>query len=247
MAIWAIADPHLSFVKPYEENCINEEHHPMSIFGERWQEHCHKLYNNCRSQLKSGDTLLVCGDISWAMTLEEAKYDFDYLASLADRVIIIKGNHDYFWQSYSKVQAHLPENIFAVQNNALIIENSIICGTRGWLCPSGAEFSSSDEKIYKRELLRLEMSLKEGRAIKEANNIKGEIIVMTHFRPTNDDIDDNEFLDLMEQYQVSTCLYGHLHGGKMAKTIPSRYRNINFQLVSGDYLDFSPLLIQEDK
>jgi len=236
MRVWAISDLHLSFTAPYAEDGPVFLAKPMDVFGENWHNHFAKIYQNWRQTVKNEDFVLVPGDISWALRLNDAVFDFNYLARLPGKIIISRGNHDYWWQSYKQVQEALPDNVTALQNNALSVGESSVCAVRGWLCP-GVKMTEDDKKIYLREVLRLEMCLKAAAAISK------DITVMFHFRPVNDKLEKNEFIELMTKYKVRRCLYGHLHGRDAAKVLPARAWDIDFTLVSADYLDFSPRLI----
>ncbi len=211
----------------------------MSIFNDEWNQHYRKIYENWHALVKPGDVVLLPGDISWATRLEEACYDLGYLGLLPGTVIAIPGNHDYWWQGISKVRKMVPENVRLIQNDHVMVGKVAICGTRGWTCPNGYQFNEQDQKIYKRELIRLENSL---RSIKEE---PGDIIVMMHFMPTNENHDRSDFIDILCDFGVKTVIYGHLHDRARKYRLPDEAWGIRFYLVSADYINFSPVVIKD--
>ena len=201
MSIYAISDLHLSF----------STNKPMNIFGDNWNNHEKKIKDNWLKTVTAEDTVLLPGDFSWGMNFEETKPDFEYLNELPGRKIILKGNHDYWWGTVNKIKEFFQTNNFnnidILYNNSYLVEDKIISGTRGWTITGNDE---ENEKIYKREVLRLEMSLKDG--INKYGEDK-EIIVCMHYPPTNEDImGKSEFIQIMKKYNVKKCIYGHLHG-----------------------------------
>ena len=227
MSIYAIADLHLSF----------STNKPMDIFGDNWENHSDKIKQNWLKIVKEEDTILLPGDLSWGMTFEEAKPDFEYLNSLPGRKILLKGNHDYWWGTANKIKQFLDENKFnnidILYNNSYLIEDIIVCGTRGWTISNNTE---DDEKILKREILRLELSLKDG--IQKYGTDK-EIIVCMHYPPINENFkDDSEFMQIMKKYNVKKCVYGHLHGEAHKEAVQGNIEGIDLQLISSDYTNF---------
>lgn len=226
--LFAISDLHLSFAKPK----------PMEIFGKHWEGHIEKTASNWRKMVSDGDTVLLAGDTSWAMTTDDFMSDLDWINNLPGRKIIISGNHDYWWSSTSKLNA-LNEKTFFLKNNFTKYEDIHICGTRGWLCPSDADFTEHDEKIYRREAARLKLSLDAA-----MNDNAGEIIVMFHYPPKNDKNGDSLFTQTLKQYPVKTVIYGHLHGeNALYSQIKNQPNDIAYRLVSCDFLNFIPLPI----
>lgn len=227
MSIYAIADLHLSFANPK----------PMDIFGNNWTNHEEKIKDDWKKKVKDEDLVLLPGDFSWAMALNDTQKDFEYINSLPGKKIMLKGNHDYWWNSLKKLNEYIEKNDFKniefLYNNSYEFENKIIAGTRGWnLVPT----EDSDEAIIKRELIRLELSLKEG--IKKYGENK-EIIVCMHYPPTNKTLLENsDFIKTMQNYNVKKCLYGHLHGEAHNEAIEGNIGGIEIKLVSADYLDF---------
>ncbi|MFZ5967887.1 MAG: metallophosphoesterase [Bacillota bacterium] len=230
MALYAIADLHLS---------LNTDK-PMHVFGEQWFEHHHKIEAFWRETITEEDVTLIPGDISWAMGLDEAMVDLTWIHKLPGKKVLLRGNHDYWWGSISKMN-QLFEDIYFLQNNFFPYKNYGVCGTRGWICPNDYKFDEQDEKVYKRELLRLSLSL-------EAAKKMGykDLIVMTHYPPTNDKLEDSGFTEIFENAGVKKVIYGHLHGEDSFNGALQGVRNgVAYQLVSCDYLHFKPIKILE--
>lgn len=221
MSIFAIADLHLSF----------NTNKPMKVFGRHWNKHYEKIKEDWLKQVKEDDLVLIPGDISWAMKLEEAKDDMAFIMSLPGEKILIKGNHDYWWNSLNKVTTMFNELKF-IQNNSIMYQGIAICGTRGWICPNKKKFTDEDHKFYERELNRLELSL-------QSVNDADKIYVITHFPPTNESLEPSGFTQLYEKYKVDKVIYGHLHGKESYKAgLKGVVNGIEYVLVSCDYLDF---------
>ena len=230
MALYAIADLHLS-------NYVNK---PMDIFGPHWARHDEKIKEDWLSRLKDEDVILIPGDISWAMNLQEAMIDLKWIAQLPGRKILLKGNHDYWWASISKLNNIFP-NMNFLQNNFFPYKDYAICGTRGWVCPNSKKFTQQDEKVYQREVKRLKLSLEE--AVK--TNFK-KIIVMLHYPPTNDEFEASLFTEVIKAYDVEIVVYGHLHGKDAYDAgLKGEHDGIIYHLVSSDFLDFRLLKILE--
>ncbi|MBZ4686759.1 MAG: uncharacterized protein PWQ96_1014 [Clostridia bacterium] len=240
MNIYAMADLHLSFTEKFQIDNLESTKlsKPMDIFGDKWDNHYLKIWRNWSATVKEDDIVLVPGDISWALKLEEALFDLEFIERLPGKKILGKGNHDYWWQSLKKISEVTSDRIDILQNNCLPLNDEVVlCGTRGWLSPNDIQFEEHNEKLYKRELIRLENSLKKAPAGKK-------ILVMLHYPPVNDKHERSGFIELMESYGVHTCIYGHLHDGSIRMRIEGDKWGINFQLVSADYLDFKPKLIK---
>lgn len=238
MNIYAISDLHLSFCSnPDPPLWTAGEYKPMSEIDRNWDGHARRIYDNWLRTVRPDDLVLLPGDISWAMRLEEALPDIYYLGLLPGNIVAVQGNHDYWWQSISRVREKMPPNVRLIQNDCVFFDGLAVCGTRGWLCPGGAFFEEKDSKIYHRELIRLENSLKcaAGKA--------GRIIAMMHFMPTNEKNEYGGFIELFEKYRVDTVVYGHLHARACRYRLPEKCWGINFYLTSADYLNFNPTLI----
>ncbi len=230
MCVYAISDLHLAVsVKK-----------PMDVFGPSWEGYMERLRTAWCRTVGEGDTVIIPGDISWATYLEDALEDFRYIDALPGSKIILKGNHDYWWSTLSKMQRFLNEKdlktIRFLHNNCFLLGNTALCGTRGWKCPGEEDFSAEDHKIYLRELGRLELSLKAAVKTDSAG-----IVVAMHFPPFNDRREPSGFVDIMASYGVSKCIYGHLHRGAESRVVEGRIKGIEFTLVSADFLEFQPL------
>jgi hypothetical protein len=224
MHIYAIGDLHLSGEPPTK---------PMEIFGEHWLGHKDKIKSNWLATVTPEDTVIICGDISWAMGLKNASEDLAWLAQLPGRKLLLRGNHDYWWASLSKMQELYGDSFEFLQNDCLMAGDTAICGTRGWLLPSSDSFSAEDEKIYKREAIRLELSLKA--AVKLAPRC---IIVAMHYPPLFSSEEHTLFTDLLEQYKVNSCVYGHIHGENHVVTFEGERAGVSYKLVSCDTQGF---------
>lgn len=235
MSIFVIADLHLSFKNPK----------PMNIFGDNWENHEEKIKQDWLEKVKAEDVVVLPGDFSWAMNLEDAILDFAYLDALPGKKILLKGNHDYWWTTVTKMRAFLAEHDFTtidfIYNNSYCHENYILTGTRGWTLNE----LEGNGKILNRELLRLELSLQEGM---KAYGEGKEIVVFMHYPPITHSAMLNHaelsFVELMKRYKVKRCMYGHLHARSHQDAIEGQVEGITFQLISGDYLDFHVMKIE---
>ncbi|MDD6154675.1 MAG: metallophosphoesterase [Eubacteriales bacterium] len=233
MKIWALGDTHLSL-----DNRIDK---PMDVFGGEWKEHADKLKANWLEKVSPEDTVLICGDISWGLKLDEAMADLDFLHELPGCKVLTKGNHDLWWTSISKID-NLYDDMVFVQNKAFEIADGVcVCGTRGWACPGSDGFDEHERKIYERELSRLELSLQDAVA-KRARYI----ISMLHYPPTNEHLQPSGFTELMTRYGVKTCVYGHLHGhDAFHRGLKGILNGVEYKLVSLDYIKCDPILLDE--
>lgn len=227
MALYAISDLHLAL----------SGDKPMDVFGEHWYKHDEKIRDNWIDRIKKEDTVLIAGDISWSMNMEESKKELEWINELPGRKIIVKGNHDYWWTSITKLNA-MYEGMNFIQNNFFSYEDWAICGTRGWTLPGGDNFSSHDEKVYSRELIRLKLSLDS--AVKAGYN---KIICMVHYPPINERFEDSDFTEIFKTYGVSKVIYGHLHGPALSKVSNGTKDGIEYIMTSCDYIDFKPIRI----
>lgn len=234
MSIFVIGDLHLSFNNPK----------PMDIFGDNWSGHEEKIRSNWIKNVSEDDLVILPGDFSWETYLNDTKLDFEFLNSLPGKKLLLKGNHDYWWTTVTSMKAFLKENDFTnidfLYNNSYEFEDKIICGTRGWSIID----EEADKKLINRELIRFEISLKDG--IDKYGNDK-EIIVFMHYPPiTKAKIiseQEAEFVELMKKYNVKRCYYGHLHGASIADAVEGEVEGIEFKLISADGLDFKLLKI----
>ena len=229
MSIFAISDLHLSFG-------VNK---PMNVFGKLWDNYEERIKKNWCDNVKDDDTVIIPGDISWGMSLDEALPDFKFINDLPGKKIILRGNHDYYFNTKTKVEKFLSLNnlntISVLHNNAYELKEAIICGTRGW-DKSEDTTREDDKKIIAREEGRLKLSLSEGIKIKqelENQGVKKDIIVAMHFPPFNDN-----FIEIMKEKNVKICIYGHLHGFGHKMIREGIIEGIEFKMVSCDYTDF---------
>lgn len=229
MALYAISDLHLSF----------NSDKPMDIFGEKWRRHDEKIKNNWMAKIKGEDTVLIAGDISWAMKSEDSFEDLKWIDNLPGKKIISKGNHDFWWGSIKKLNSMFTNTKF-LQNNFYAYGEYAICGTRGWICPGSDKFVEKDEKIYARELIRLRLSLDEA---KKAGYEK--FIVMLHYPPTNEKYEESGFLEILKEYKVEKLIYGHLHGPALTRVLNGQIGDIEYIMTSADFIDFNPRLVLE--
>ena len=224
MSIYAMSDLHLSF------GCDK----PMDIFG--WENYTQRIKANWQRIIGEEDTLVMAGDFSWGLKLEETLDDFKFIESLPGKKIFLKGNHDLWWSTLSKIKKFLKENdinsVDFILNNAIACENHSICGTRGWLFSS----KESDKKIIARESARLETSIKAGL------ETGFEPLVFMHFPPAYGEEKCQEIIDVLKKYDIKTVYYGHVHGKGLNNHI-DEIDGIKLKLISCDCLDFTPYLI----
>lgn len=221
--IYAIGDLHLDYT----------EEKSMEVFGKSWLNYQEKIFSNWNKIVNSDDTVLIVGDISWAMNIEDAYIDLKKIDDLNGNKIMLKGNHDYWWSSLKKLNELDLKSIKFLQNNSFFVEGYDICGTRGWISRDNSEFTEHDEKIFKRELQRLKNSLDSSKT----NNKK---IVILHYPPLNSDKSLNEFFGICKEYQVECVLYGHLHGPGHKQIFEGIVDGIEIKCVAGDYINFLP-------
>ena len=234
MKIYAIADLHLALDERIDK--------PMDIFGAGWEDHAERLRENWDSLVTDEDVVLIPGDLSWGMKLGEALADLEWIHQRKGRKIMVKGNHDLWWTSVTRLN-ELYEDMHFIQNDSVYLEelDTAIAGTRGWPTPGSDEYSEHDEKIYKREAGRLENSLKNAAA-----RGASRLIVMMHYPPTDERRKPSLFMDVLRAYPVDVCLYGHLHGQiAFGKGIRGECEGSRYYLVSLDYLGAKPKLIMD--
>ena len=227
MALYAIGDLHLCLGSPK----------PMDIFGGAWVGYMDKLREGL-SVIGPEDTTVLLGDLSWSLDLQSAAADFAWINEIPGRKIILKGNHDYWWSTAAKFYKFCNENNFSNQwilnNNHYEYENYAICGTRGWFYEEDRS-GEHDEKVFKRELMRLETSLKSAGDLHK--------IVFLHYPPKYRGYECPEIIDLMKRYDVRQCYYGHLHGASHGLAMEGQWDGIEYHLVSADKLSFKPFMV----
>ena len=231
MNIFAIGDLHLSFDERIQK--------PMDIFGPSWVNHHEKVRKNWEEKVGEEDLVIIPGDVSWGLRADEAMADLRWIHRLPGRKVITKGNHDLWWTSVTRLNRLYDDMTFLQNHCYMTAEGIAVCGTRGWICPGTEGFDEHDEKIYNRELLRLEFSLKEA----EKAGAKMTIAAL-HYPPTNDKLQGSGFTRMLEDFNVQMCVYGHLHGKDAFKNgIKGVFNGIEYRLVSLDYVEGEPQLI----
>ncbi len=228
MSLFVIGDTHLSL----------STNKPMDIFG-GWNAHEQRLETNWRALVTDADTVVIPGDISWGMTLEEAKADFVFLNSLPGRKLLLKGNHDYWWTTRRKMDAFFAENgldtLTVVHNDAVVVEDSVaVCGTRGWFFDAEQD---ADQKVLNREIGRLRTS------VEAAVKTGLEPIVFLHYPPVWGDERCQAFLDVLSEFGIKRCFYGHVHGPGIGQAFNGEIDGVTLRLASADALKFVPLYI----
>jgi hypothetical protein len=227
--LYAIGDLHLSFAADK----------PMDIFGGAWEGYTEKIKDGL-SALNAGDTLILAGDTSWGMSLKESLADFLFLEEFPCRKLLLKGNHDYFWETAAKMKRFFSENgvttLDLLHNNAFRCGEICVCGTRGWFFEEerGGEH---DAKMLNREVIRLRASLDAGLAL------GGELVVFLHYPPLYEGYRCGPLVNLLDEYGVKRCYFGHLHGKSRDRAIEGVYRGIDYRLISADHLGFAPVIV----
>ncbi len=220
MALYAIGDTHLSLSGDKS----------MDVFGGAWENYVDKLREGF-SVIEPEDTVVLCGDLSWGMSLEQAEADFAFLNALPGRKLLLKGNHDYWWTTAAKMNRFFAEKGFdtfqLLHNNCHFYGETALCGTRGWFFEE-----HGDPKVFNRELIRLETSLKAAG--------EKEKLCFLHYPPRYQGYTCAEIIELLERYQVKACYYGHLHGGSHRLAMEGIYSSVEYRLVAADYLNFQP-------
>ena len=234
MALYTIGDPHLSL----------GVQKPMDIFGGVWRDYQTKLERCLRETLRDGDLLVVAGDFSWGMSLQQALPDFRFLDAFPGRKVLLKGNHDYWWETVAKMQRFFQENAINtlqfLHNNCIFYKGVALCGTRGWFYDPN-DPSAGDDKVFRREVIRLEASLAAARGEQPGC----EIFCFLHYPPVFSGTEVPEITGLLQSYGVSRCYYGHLHGESCRGAFNGRRGGVQYRLVSADALNFRPLNILE--
>ena len=231
MRLFAISDLHLS---GFAEK-------PMDIFGSHWKNHQTRIRDGWCRVVEEGDTVLVPGDLSWAMTLDEALVDLGWIGDLPGSKVFLKGNHDYWWASLARMRAVLPPGMIPLQNTAVDRGCFTIAGARGWKTPGSPEYSEGEDgKIFRRELQRLSLSLDHSRRIGSG----GPLVVMMHYPPVVEG-SSTGFSELIADAGADICVYGHLHAapGEWTEELDTVLDGVSYRLVSADRLDFVPLEI----
>lgn len=244
MALYALGDTHLSL-------SVNK---PMDVFGGVWENYVNKLAEGL-SVLTAEDTLILCGDTSWALSFDEVRADFAFLESFPGRKLLLKGNHDYWWTTAAKMRRFFAEQGFnsldILHNNAHLYGDKALCGTRGWFFEED-DHGTHDEKVFLRECMRLEASLRAGLKLLGLSepyefplpqDISARLFVFLHYPPLYEGYRCDEIVAILDRFGVSQCFYGHLHGPAHNRAIEGEYRGIDYHLLSADYINFQPYKI----
>ena len=262
MRVFALSDPHLSSVHPK----------PMDIFGDNWRQHDKQIADNWRQVVSDDDVVLVPGDISWAMRMQDALPDLELLGSLPGRKILLRGNHDYWWSSISKVRAMLPDGMFALQNDALVLGDFVFYGARGWRVPGqrparydadpakakggtgegsgppakgGHHGAADDEKIYRRELERMKLSIQQMEKARKDLGDRARLICLTHFPAVLPRAQRTEASDLIEGSGAEASVYGHLHGPDCKRAFRGEHGGVRYIFAAADAIEFTPVLVAQ--
>jgi predicted phosphohydrolase len=229
--VFALSDLHLSF----------EVDKPMDLFGDHWTGYESEIKKNWNKIIGENDIGIIAGDISWAMKMEEAKKDFDFIRSFNGTKIIIRGNHDYWWKSVSKIREFVGPDILVLQNDSVKIGDYVFAGTRGWHIPERHQAQTAeDKKILDREVLRFELSLKD--AVSKLNG-DTKLIAVLHYPPFNCMRGDSPFTRLCEKYKADAVVYGHLHGKGGRGDLVTVKNGIRYYLTSTDLVLHCPVRI----
>ena len=227
--IYAISDLHLGF-------SVDK---PMDKFGEAWINHTNKIKQNWERTVKDGDTVIIPGDISWALHLYEAQPDLQFIDNFPGQKLLLSGNHDHWWDTVKKMDTLGFSTLKFMKFGYIEVEGRAICVSRGWVCPGDAPLKPEDDKIYMRELMRVETALKTAISAGYSG-----ITLAMHFPPTNRKLEPSGFTELIERYGVSKVVYGHLHGEDDWRTCRNgKYGDTEYVLVAADYLNFTPISI----
>ncbi|MEW5854284.1 MAG: metallophosphoesterase [Myxococcota bacterium] len=227
MALFGISDLHLS----------HRSNKPMDVFGPNWVGHTEKMARAWDALVRPDDVVLVPGDISWALKLEEADLDLQWLGARPGTKILCRGNHDYWWQAIGRVRAALPPSCKALQNDAVDLGAYVVCGTRLWAAPGQLDFTEDDRRIYEREIGRLKMSLEAGKKLAAGR----PLVVSVHYPPFAANGSHTDFSRLICESGARLCVYGHLHGARAHRSAVEGVREgVEFHLIACDKLDFVP-------
>ncbi len=212
----------------------------MDRFGEHWRNHDRKIFESWERVGRHNDLLIVAGDTSWAMRIEDALPDLQRIGRMKGLKVLLKGNHDYWWQSLAKMSRVLDPSIKILQASSMIVGRVAIAGTRGWSCPADPSFKPEDEKIYQREVGRLRSALE---PLASRRSEFDALIVALHYPPTNENHEPSGFTELIDAYFANACVYGHLHGEAIATALTGVRNKTTYYVVSADAVEFEPARI----
>jgi predicted phosphohydrolase len=230
MRIFAIGDLHLA----------GGTGKTMDRFGEHWRNHDQKIFEAWEREVSNDDLVLVVGDTSWAMRLQEALPDLERIGQMPGQKLLLKGNHDYWWESRSKMSRLLHPSISILQSSSSIVSRVAVAGTRGWVCPTDSHVEETDAKVYEREIGRLCSALG---ALRGRESEFDSLIVALHYPPTNPAQQPSGFTELIDEYEADICVYGHLHGDDIRTALTGMRGKTNYHLVSADAANFAPMEI----
>lgn len=223
MKFFAISDLHISTTTDK----------PMDVFGAKWENYLEKIIDDWKKKVGEDDVVFICGDLSWAMSLENAVADLSLIAPLKGKKVVIRGNHDYWWNSLKKVRESLPDFI-VLQNDAVRIGNVVVCGSRGWTVEGTADYTEQDKKLYLRETERFKLALSSAAKIKKEGD---KLVALIHYPPFNVKREPSLFTELFEKNGVNAVIYGHLHGNDCRSDLLVKRNGIDYYLTSCDQLD----------
>lgn len=227
MKVFAIGDLHLA----------GGTGKTMERFGEQWRDHDRKIFDAWEETVSDQDLVVIAGDTSWAMRIEEALPDLDRIGEMKGQKLLIKGNHDYWWQSNAKMARVLNPSIRILNGSSIIVNRVAVAGTRGWICPNDSHFEEHDAKIYEREVARLRAALT---SLGGRENEFDALIVVLHYPPANAAHESSGFTKLIDEYGAGTCVYGHLHGEDIKSALTGLRERAAYYIVSADAVDFAP-------
>lgn len=237
MSLLVMADLHLS----------SDGSKSMEKFGSRWTDYMNKIKRNWSAVVGEHDTVIIPGDISWSLKLEDAAEDLRFLEALPGKKLLGKGNHDFWWSTATKMKAFFQqlglESLDILYNNAYLLEDCVVCGTRGWFIEEEHQVTVGNTdytRIFNRELLRLRLSLEHAKKLQQADGRELPILAFLHFPPIWGDFICREMLDLLHEYGVKDCYFGHIHGAYHAPRTQT-FEGIDFVLCAADYLNFTPM------
>jgi predicted phosphohydrolase len=227
MRVFAIGDLHLA----------GGTGKTMDRFGEHWHNHDRKIFEAWERTVSNDDLVLIVGDTSWAMRLEEALPDLERIGQMPGLKLLVKGNHDYWWESRSKMSRVLHPSISILHASSVIVNRIAVVGTRGWVCPNDSHFEDADAKIYEREVGRLRAALG---TLRGHDGEFDALIVALHYPPTNAEHQPSGFIELIDEYEAGACVYGHLHGNDITTALTGLREKTEYYLVSADAAEFAP-------
>ncbi len=240
MKLFAISDLHLA-------QSVDK---PMDVFGRRWENHVERIAGNWNRVVSDGDAVLIGGDISWGNSLEEARLDFQLLDSLPGEKILLRGNHDYWWTTLRKMEQFFAlrgfRTLHFLRNDARVIAGFYLCGTRGWVLPQDDAFTKEDEKIFNREVIRLNLSLDALKRLKQQEKQERVSIALMHYPPFTEQGAPSLLSGRLEEEGIDICLFGHIHHPVPLYLSNPEIRGVRYVLTSSDQRQFRPLLVGED-